>query len=230
MPLSLRRIMDDYGLKFEGQDLQQPDPKRYSQDVIWFGTEKESYRVGFKTLNCISKELQKRSKRRTVSFGDFTSLLAWQKEKTEEIPENSAPQRWKSHYFKMDFPQLPKQCPLRLIKQNDKKLRRTHEKCKRILENLPFLKSAMKHEDYCSFFLPDADIDGSLENWIGQWVALSNYLWSINDSTTEGYNATTFRSLCIVLHACLEKTDDNVPLSNILLRSVLIDNINHFQK
>ena len=229
MPLALRRIMDDYGFVFEGQNLEQPNPKRYSKDVIWLHeNEKIRYFTGIKTLICIMKELQKRSKRREVSFGDFTSFLAWEKEKT--IRTNSHHQRWKSHYFQTELEQLPKQCPLRLIRQNDKKLRRTHEKCNRILENLPFLKIAMKHSDYRYNFPEGADIDGNLEAYIGQWVALSNYLWSINDSTSAGYNATTFRSLCIVLKASLEQSDDNVPLSNILLRSVLINNINHYQK
>ena len=221
-PLSIKRIMEDFNLPFEEAKL----PKqRLSVDAIWFGNgdEKNKNEKNIRTLSSVMKELSKRSKRREITYGDYVELLRFQDDRRKEKPSrnNSIHLRWKAHYFNSE-PELPKECPLKIIRMSDKKLRRHHQRVIRVLDNMPYIKIAFKHEDYRHLFPEDANMDGDFQNMLGQWAALTCYLWSLNDSSNQGYNCSPFRSLLIVLRANLEDSNGNGPLDNFLLRFFII--------
>ena len=235
-PLSLKRIHDDYGLSFEsGAD---PNPQRFSVEAIWFGNgdEKNKNENNILTFHNVMKELGKRTKRRQINYGDYVELLRFEddrnkkksstneddrsKEKTSRT--NSVHLRWKSHYFGIEA-ELPKECPLKIIRMSDKKLRRTHQKVIRVLDNYEYIKIGFQHPDYKKFFPENPNMDGDFQNMLGQWAGLACYLWSLNDNSKEGFNCSTFRSLLIVLAANLEDSVHTKPLDNFFLRYVIFD-------
>ena len=226
--LSISRIMRDFGLKYEGAD-EEPDQKRKSPDVIWFGEkEKEEFQVSFKTFNTISKLLAVKSKERGITFADYVYLIAQADYNAHKRSDDINPQRtnsiywrWKTYYLQLDNQQEPSQRPIRMIKENDKKLRRYYHKSVKLLENIPYVNIAMRHEFFKQHFLdikPQPKISADFEHQIAQWCALVTLLWSINDSSEEGHNCSLLRDLMIVLKAATEETPHNDPLSNVFLR------------
>ena len=101
---------------------------------------------------------------------------------------------------------------------NDKKMRRFYEKCATMIEHFPYLRIAMRRQEFKKEFKKGAAIDLNFISMLGQWTALVSYLWSISDSTKQGFNSTLVRNLMVSLTALLEDTDDNTPNENILIR------------
>ena len=126
--------------------------------------------------------------------------------------------RWKNHYFKPDVPEQPSEMPSTIIKTNDKKMRRLYEKCRTMLDNIPYLRMSIWRKKFRKEFPNDAKIDSNFIHMLGQWTALVSYLWSISNSSAEGYNSTMMRNLMVVLTALLENTEHISPNENILLR------------
>ena len=175
------------------------------------------------------KELSKRSKKRQWNYGDYVEVLRFQADRSKENSSrtNSLFLRWMAHYFDMPEPDMPSECPLKIIRMNDKKLRKTHEKVIRFLDNWTHIKHAFQHEDYRKFFPPDADMDGAFLNMLGQWASLVTYLWKLNDSSKAGNNGSSFRSLLVVLQAILDPLDgEEDALDNFLLRYFIITFLN----
>lgn len=237
-PLSVKRVFIPFQLSLESEAKSEPNPQigpqrpkdslsRDSAESIWFGNgdEKAKNEKNIRTFHCIMKELGKRSKKRQWNYGDYVEVLRFQDDRNKETPSrtNSTFLRWKSYYFKTE-PELPDECPLKIIRMNDKKLRKLHQKVIRLLDNWHYIQLAFKHEDYRKFFPDDADMDGDFLNMLGQWAGLVTCLWTLNDSSKEGNNCSTFRSLLIVLKAILE--DD--ALDNFLLRYFIITFLNLF--
>ena len=97
-------------------------------------------------------------------------------------------------------------------------MRRFHEKCRTMLDNMPYLRMSIRRKEFRKDFPEDAKIDANFIHMLGQWSALVTYLWSISDSSAEGYNSTLMRNLMVTLTALLEDTEHNSPNENILLR------------
>lgn len=225
--LSATRIMKDFGLKYDGQDLKQPDPERRAPDCIWFKHEKKKFEKSFKTFNTMLKTLAVgKSTKKSVTFADFIYFLACEDYKTRKEsghnPQrtNSIFLRWKQHYFKDCDTVQEKRTPVRMVKENDKKLRRYYIRCEKLLDNIVYAIIAMKRKEFKEFFeeIQDPEIDEVFQHYMSQWCALVKKLWSINDSSKQGYNCSLLRSLLIVLKATTEQNDQYSPLSNVLLR------------
>ena len=233
--LSVTRPARDYGLKLENQDPKEPDPSRKNPDAIWFNREKEDLEKSFKTYIAVNKLLNKKPKRKQVSFADFTHLLALRenqiyKESPNQNPNrtNSVYLRWRNRYFDTKNDHYARECPLQLIRESDKKLRRHYQKAIKILDNLPYIRMVIQRGEFKDDFerIVDPVISAEFEHMLGQWCALTEYLYSICDSSKNGNNATLMRCLLITLKALLEhEYDHNIPLSNILIRF-----FHHFSK
>lgn len=227
--LSMTRCMKDLGLKYDGPD-GQPDPERRAPDCIWFKNEKQTYTKSFATFNLLLKTLKEKGKKKSITFADFIYLLAYEdyKSRKESGCKDLNPQRtnspylrWKEHYFQEKNEQEePRRLPTRMIKENDKKLRRYYTKCVKLLDNIPFAKIAMKNPAFKELFqdIKNPEIDPVFENHMSQWCAVVKLLWSINDSTKEGFNCSLLRSLLIVLKATTEQNRQHSALDNVLLR------------
>lgn len=221
--LSPGRCYKDLGLKYDGED-KAPDPERINPDVIWFGNEKGTYGSSFRTFNQISKLLASKAKKNKMSFAEYVHLLAFQDAKAskgEINPQrtNSPYIRWKNHYMSLNEDE--RQVPLKMIQENDKKLRRFYQKCYKMVDCIAYCKIAMKKKEFEGFFknIPNGgEILPDYIHMVGQWAGLVELLWSINDSNRHGYDCSLIRSLMIVLKAATEATDHFSPLENILIR------------
>ena len=223
--LSAVRCLKDYGLKLDKKDLNQADPDRKCPNIIWFNGEKDRYEDSFRTFNAISKLLGRKSKKKKMNLAEFVNCMAKEdaqmyKDAKQDNPQrtNSIFVRWCNYYFKTK--ETPPLCALRLIKENDKKLRRYYCKAYRIIDNIQYLSVAIQRNEFSQFFehIKSTKIDENFIHMKSQWCALIKFLWSVNDSSQKGFNCSLLRTLVIVLKANTESTRLNVPLENVLLR------------
>ena len=221
--LSITRPLNDYDLDLEKKKKKRRDG--FGENSIWCGLEKQRYRESFETFIKMSNLLGKKPKRRTISLEDIVKALAKKDYEAHKGLNNSQRTncpylRWKNHYFRPEIDEQPSEKPPTLIKLNDKKMRRFYEKCRKMLDNIPYLKIAVQRSEFKKEFKEGVvpEIDNNFVHMMGQWVAMVRYLWAISDSTAQGYNSNLMRNLMVVLTALLEDTHDNVPNENILLR------------
>ena len=227
--LSAEAIFGYYGLACDGKN---PDPTEPSDRVLFFGKEYEKFEESFRTFDIAQKLLSAERKKREFTFADYIHSCAHEDDKnhkekkaegTQMInPErtNSIHRRWKSYYFQMDI-EYEDKSPLTLLKENDKKMRRFPKKCERMLDNMAYVTMAIKSDKFKGKFEDYSKISEDFEHQLGQWTAIVELLWSINDSSKNGFNASGNRMLMIVTKACLEHVTEKVhqkPMDNVFLR------------